>query len=240
VTPSSIHRKSDTFSTRAKGDFFVFTEEELKQEAKKEMEWKLKYDSSNTLWSVRFLIDLTHEDQHTLMEHVLETSNSESEELKARFKPGYLADLIQRTCGMELFTVVGMAYEGIGKFLPDYFEPYSSQRNQLPFEGYWIYGVDYASAKDDFEWTVEEIKNGYMIVTEENGFEVIQKVDDLDGSLLQKFSNDTDAGEQALKDGMDLFTSEHPDLEDWYILEDFRENVYELEKKWKEEENCAS
>lgn len=71
----------------------------------------------------------------------------------------------------------------------------------------------------------KDLENGYYIVgvtglLNDDILDVIQKVDVLPVlNYPKKFDNDTEAGEQALKDGIKLFTDEHEDVKGWYLLD---------------------
>lgn len=69
-----------------------------------------------------------------------------------------------------------------------------------------------------------------MCVSTGDDIYVIQTIDEVNGNeLTPYFKNDTDAGEQALKDGEKLFTSDHEELAGWYIL-DNKENRNTVKK----------
>lgn len=72
---------------------------------------------------------------------------------------------------------------------------------------------------EDVGFSVEDILKGYSLFLVDEGVEVVQRLDCLQDTEFEKFDSDTEAGEQALKDGLKLFTSEHEDLVGWYILD---------------------
>lgn len=68
-------------------------------------------------------------------------------------------------------------------------------------------------------FNVEEVARGYILVFDgEFNVEVVQKLDCLEEYGPQKFLCDTEAGKQALKDGHDIFTVAHEELDGWYIV----------------------
>jgi hypothetical protein len=68
-------------------------------------------------------------------------------------------------------------------------------------------------------WTIPEVFRGYIVAHDgEFCIDIVQKLDQLDGSGLSRFASDTEAGEQAARDGLDLITVDHEDLDGWYIL----------------------
>jgi len=80
--------------------------------------------------------------------------------------------------------------------------------------------VDYEQISKEQGWTTEELKRGYTVFYDsQHGVELIQKLDCLDEYGIAKFKSDTEAGEQALKDGYKLFTVNQGDLMGWYILD---------------------
>ena len=68
-------------------------------------------------------------------------------------------------------------------------------------------------------FSVKEVQQGYTVFLVYEGIEVIQKIDCIEVYGLGKFDTDIQAGEQALKDGLNLFTIEHEELEGWYIID---------------------
>lgn len=87
-------------------------------------------------------------------------------------------------------------------------------------------GIEYEVLKKGY-WDVGvEISTGDYVY-------VIQTIDEVnENELTPHFKNDTDAGEQALKNGVKLFTSEHEELMGWYILDnqENRSTVKKLEE----------
>lgn len=73
-------------------------------------------------------------------------------------------------------------------------------------------------AMEDNGFTRQEVEQGYGVFNQD-GILLIQKLDCLEGTELQKFRSDAEAGEQALKDGFKLFTLSHSDYEGYYILD---------------------
>lgn len=74
------------------------------------------------------------------------------------------------------------------------------------------------------EYTEAEVTQGYIVCSipgysDGEWLEVIQRIDRLDGTILQKFDCDTEAGEQAARDGLYLFTSDKPELRGRFILD---------------------
>ena len=78
----------------------------------------------------------------------------------------------------------------------------------------------YEEMSKETGWRVEDIKRGYAVFSTSHDTEVIQKLDDLDGTEFAKFETDTEAGEQALKDGLNVSKASEDDeeLAGWYIL----------------------
>lgn len=69
-------------------------------------------------------------------------------------------------------------------------------------------------------WSLENLRTGYIAAFDaEFGVEVIQKLDELEDYGMAKFESDTEAGEQALKDGFKLFTTDFESLAGWYIVD---------------------
>lgn len=67
------------------------------------------------------------------------------------------------------------------------------------------------------------IETGYVVVEIEGSYgykiAVIQRIVALEGTNLQRFATDAEAGEQAALDGMYLFTSDKYELRGYYILD---------------------
>ena len=80
----------------------------------------------------------------------------------------------------------------------------------------------------------EDVRRGYMVVVVagDTEIEVIQKIDDLDGTEYGRFDTDMDAGEQAARDGYRLFTSDKPYLVGWCILDTPKNRKAEAEFDW--------
>lgn len=78
--------------------------------------------------------------------------------------------------------------------------------------------ITYEQVSEEEGFSVDDLKRGYALFYD-GIVEVVQKFDCLEGTDLAIFSNDTEAGKQALKDGYKLFTIEHDDYIGWYILD---------------------
>ena len=78
----------------------------------------------------------------------------------------------------------------------------------------------YERASFEQNLSVDVIKKGYMIVDDsEFGIDVVQKLDCLEQYGVSRFKSDTEAGEQAVKDGVALFTVNYEALKGWYIVD---------------------
>lgn len=101
--------------------------------------------------------------------------------------------------------------------------------------------VTYEQISEELGIDLEEVKRGYIVVDDpEFDVELIQKLDCLEDCGLQKFKSDTEAGEQALKDGFKLFTVKHEKLAGWYIIDkpEYRKTLFDAGYMTKEE-YCA-
>lgn len=92
--------------------------------------------------------------------------------------------------------------------------------------------TNYQEVMQDTGYTMEQLQRGYDIFSPYNGIEVIQTIDALESYGLQKFESDTEAGEQALKDGYKLMTCDHEELEGWYILDTIKIRLTLLNEGW--------
>ena len=73
---------------------------------------------------------------------------------------------------------------------------------------------------------LKDVLLGY-IVSEVDSVELIQKIDDLDGTAFERFITDTEAGQQAKEDGIDVLLVNHGYYNGWYILNN-PENINRL------------
>lgn len=77
--------------------------------------------------------------------------------------------------------------------------------------------LKYLSEKEGY--SEEGLARGYDVFELESGILVIQRVDTSLMKGLIKFENDHEAGKQAQKDGLALYTVDHLDLMGWYIVD---------------------
>lgn len=81
-----------------------------------------------------------------------------------------------------------------------------------------------AQAVEESGFTEEEVNKGYIVCGIEGyadgeWLDVIQRIDSLYGTNYCSFASDTEAGEQAARDGLYLFTSDKPELRGLFILD---------------------
>jgi len=68
-------------------------------------------------------------------------------------------------------------------------------------------------------WSIEDVKRGYALFSIWDDVQVVQKIDALVGTEFERFETDTEAGEQALKDGCNVYKADDDDedLAGWYV-----------------------
>ena len=67
-------------------------------------------------------------------------------------------------------------------------------------------------------FTKRDIERGYIQINAELDLIMIQTIDELEGTDLQKFKNDKEAGRQAELDGIKMLDLKHEQFKELYIV----------------------